>query len=71
MIRPALISSIRSHLGLSFSLVAEGGGSGDADALANSLLHFVQNDVLVGLAAPQYLQYFCSSICVSTPLTKK
>jgi hypothetical protein len=58
-------------MGLSFSLVADGGGSGDADALANALPHFVQNEVLVGLATPQYLQYFCSFICVSSLLTEK
>jgi hypothetical protein len=31
MIRPAPISSIRSHIGLFFSLVTDGGGSGDLD----------------------------------------
>jgi hypothetical protein len=40
-------------MGLFFSLVADSVGSGDADALANALPHFVQNEVLVGLAAPQ------------------
>jgi hypothetical protein len=67
MISPALISSIRSQMGLFFSLVADGGGSGDADALKNVLPHFVQNEVLVGLAAPQYLQYFSSSISYPPP----
>jgi hypothetical protein len=51
-------------------LVVDSGGCGDADALENALPHFVQNEVLVGLAALQYLQYFCSSICVS-PLDEK
>jgi hypothetical protein len=67
MISPALISSIRSQMGLFFSLVADGGGSGDADALANALPHFVQNEILEGLAAPQYLQYFSSSILYPPP----
>ena len=72
MIRPTPISSIRSYVGLFFSLVVDGGGSGDADAQANALPHFEQNEVLVGLAAPQYLQNVCSVICVhSPPLTKK
>jgi hypothetical protein len=67
MIRPVLISNIRSHVGLFFSLLVDGGGSGDADALENVLSHFVQNGVLVGLAAPQYLQYFSSSISYPPP----
>jgi hypothetical protein len=63
--RPALISSIRSHMRLFFSLVVEGGCRDDADSQANASLHFVQNEVLVGLAARQYLKYFCPFICVS------
>jgi hypothetical protein len=41
-------------MGFFFSLVVDGGGSSDVGALANALPHFVQNETLVGLAAPQY-----------------
>jgi hypothetical protein len=71
MVRPAPISSIRSHVELFFSLVADIEGSCDADALANALPHRVQNEVLAGLAAPQCLQYLSSPICVSTPFDGK
>jgi hypothetical protein len=54
-------------MGLSFSLVADGGSSGDADALANALLHFVQNEVLVGLAAPQYFSIFAPPFAYPSP----
>ena len=53
-------------MGLFFSLVADSVGSGDADALANALPHFVQNKGAGEVAAPQYIQYSCSSICAST-----
>lgn len=57
--------------GIFFSLTGDGGGCGDADALVNVLPHSVQNEVLVAFAVPQYLQYFCCSICVSKLVTEK